>query len=59
MRELTGQRQSTAGRDRFPAGGLEFFALLARLLRRPRRGDLWGGRRVHPGGLRQGVTGKA
>ncbi|WP_433262634.1 hypothetical protein ACQPWR_23620 [Micromonospora vinacea] len=38
-RELTGQRQSTAGRERLPAGGLELFALLARLLRRPRRGD--------------------
>ncbi|MET7708270.1 hypothetical protein [Micromonospora sp. NPDC005413] len=37
--ELIGQRQSVAGRDRLPAGGLEFFALLARLLRRPRRGD--------------------
>ncbi|GAB3940984.1 hypothetical protein GCM10027614_25540 [Micromonospora vulcania] len=39
MREVTGQTQSTIGRDRFPAGGLEFFTLLARLLRRPRRGD--------------------
>ncbi|MEU8285905.1 hypothetical protein AB0C01_16380 [Micromonospora sp. NPDC048905] len=38
-RELIGQRQSPGGRDRLPAGGLEFFALLARLLRRPRRGD--------------------
>ncbi|WP_410810896.1 hypothetical protein [Micromonospora sp. 067-2] len=38
-RELIGQRQSTGGRDLLPAGGLEFFALLARLLRRPRRGD--------------------
>ncbi|MEH1169087.1 hypothetical protein V6V47_27270 [Micromonospora sp. CPCC 205539] len=39
MRELTGQRQATTGRDRLPAGALEFFGLLARLLRRPRRGD--------------------
>ncbi|MEU8085111.1 hypothetical protein AB0B57_15995 [Micromonospora sp. NPDC049101] len=38
-RELIGQRQSPGGRDRLPPGGLEFFALLARLLRRPRRGD--------------------
>ncbi|MEU7772806.1 hypothetical protein AB0C44_15935 [Micromonospora taraxaci] len=38
-RELIGQRQAAGGRDRLPAGGLEFFALLARLLRRPRRGD--------------------
>ncbi|MEU1395598.1 hypothetical protein ABZ403_05950 [Micromonospora zamorensis] len=37
--ELIGQRQAAVGRDRLPAGGLEFFALLARLLRRPRRGD--------------------
>ncbi|MBQ1020498.1 hypothetical protein KBX71_21850 [Micromonospora sp. D93] len=36
---MSGQRQSTAGRERLPAGGLELFALLARLLRRPRRGD--------------------
>ncbi|WP_233512511.1 hypothetical protein [Micromonospora deserti] len=39
MRESTGQKQSPPGRDRLPAGGLEFVALLARLLRRPRRGD--------------------
>ncbi|WFE52708.1 hypothetical protein [Micromonospora sp. WMMD1155] len=38
-RELIGQRQATGGRERLPAGGLEFFTLLARLLRRPRRGD--------------------
>ncbi|MEU8113298.1 hypothetical protein [Micromonospora sp. NPDC048947] len=38
-REVIGQRQATAGRERLPAGGLELFALLARLLRRPRRGD--------------------
>ncbi|WFF00522.1 hypothetical protein [Micromonospora sp. WMMD964] len=38
-RELIGQRQAAGGRERLPAGGLEFFTLLARLLRRPRRGD--------------------
>jgi hypothetical protein len=37
--ELIGQRQATGHRDRLPAGGLEFFTLLTRLLRRPRRGD--------------------
>ncbi|MDG4805253.1 hypothetical protein O7634_00585 [Micromonospora sp. WMMD1120] len=38
-RELIGQRQVPGSRDRLPAGGLEFFGLLARLLRRPRRGE--------------------
>ncbi|MEU8008164.1 hypothetical protein [Micromonospora parva] len=38
-RELISQRQSTAARERLTPGGLELFALLARLLRRPRRGD--------------------
>ncbi|MGN9775701.1 hypothetical protein ACTMS0_07970 [Micromonospora sp. H33] len=37
MRESTSQKPPT--RDRLPVGGWEFLALLARLLRRPRRGD--------------------
>ncbi|SCF19766.1 hypothetical protein GA0070618_3956 [Micromonospora echinospora] len=40
MRESTAQEQQpTPGRDPLPDGGLDFLALLARLLRRPRRGD--------------------
>ncbi|SCL18692.1 citrate-Mg2+:H+ or citrate-Ca2+:H+ symporter, CitMHS family [Micromonospora pallida] len=40
MREATAREpQLPPGRDRLPAGGLDFLALLARLLRRPRRGD--------------------
>ncbi|MGI5147342.1 hypothetical protein ACQEVC_13345 [Plantactinospora sp. CA-294935] len=35
----TTQGQPTSGRERLPSGGSEFLALLARLLRRPRRGD--------------------
>ncbi|MFI7573184.1 hypothetical protein [Micromonospora sp. NPDC049497] len=47
---MTTPRQLPTGRDRLPAGATEFLALLARLLRRPRRGDrrlplLW---LVHP-----------
>lgn len=39
MRGLAAQSQPTSGRERLPSGGSEFLALLARLLRRPRRGD--------------------
>ncbi|WP_422773066.1 hypothetical protein ACN28C_08985 [Plantactinospora sp. WMMC1484] len=39
MRSMASQGQSTSGRERLPSGGSEFLALLARLLRRPRRGD--------------------
>ncbi|MEV1147321.1 hypothetical protein AB0I76_27260, partial [Micromonospora sp. NPDC049799] len=50
MRDVTTPRQLPTGRDQLPAGATEFLALLARLLRRPRRGDrrlplLW---LVHP-----------
>ncbi|MBF9134355.1 hypothetical protein I0C86_36310 [Plantactinospora sp. S1510] len=36
---MTAQNQPTSGRERLPSGGSEFLGLLARLLRRPRRGD--------------------
>lgn len=39
MRGLAAQNQPTSGRERLPSGGSEFLALVARLLRRPRRGD--------------------
>jgi len=39
MAELAARKQPATGRERLPSGGSEFLALLAGLLRRPRRGE--------------------